>query len=72
MASAAKDVERSAREALADPAVLRGLARETSASKVFHSPHPGHCPCHFGEAAPQFWQMNTSLDFGMGFLRVDL
>jgi hypothetical protein len=65
-------VETSARSGLANRADLRGFGEEISASKVFHSPHPGHCPCHFGEAAPQFWQMNTSLDFGMGFLRVDL
>jgi hypothetical protein len=57
---------------LANRADLRGFGEETSANKVFHSPHPGHCPCHFGEATPQFWQMNTSLDFGMGLLRVDL
>jgi hypothetical protein len=57
---------------LANRADLRGFGEETSANKVFHSLHPGHCPCHFGEAAPQFWQMNTSLDFGMEFLRVDL
>jgi hypothetical protein len=31
-----------------------------------------HCPCHFGEAAPQFWQINTSFSFAMGPLGVDL
>jgi hypothetical protein len=72
MASAASGVETSARGALSARAGLRELAAETSASKVFHSPQPGHCPCHFGEEAPQFWQKYTSLGFGMGFLRVDL
>jgi hypothetical protein len=72
MASAANDVETSAPEALVDPGVLRGFAPVASASKVFHSPHPPHCPCHFGEDAPQFWQINTSLDFAIGFLRFDL
>jgi hypothetical protein len=51
---------------------LRGFAAEGSASKVFHVPQPEHCPCHFGEEAPQFWQINTSLDFAIDFLRVDL
>jgi hypothetical protein len=72
MASAANDEERSAREAWIDPDGLRGFARETSANKVFHSPQPAHCPCHFGEDAPQFWQKKTSLDFAIGFLSIEL
>jgi hypothetical protein len=39
---------------------------------VFQPPQPAHCPCHFGEAAPQFWQINTSFDLAIGFLRFDL
>jgi hypothetical protein len=72
MASAANEVETSAREPAADPGALREFGREASASKVFHSPQPPHCPCHFGEDAPQFWQIKTSLDFAIGFLRFDL
>jgi hypothetical protein len=72
MASAASEEETSGREARADRTVLRGFAAEGSASKVFQVPQPEHCPCHFGEEAPQFWQINTSLDFAIDFLRVDL
>src|SRR5271163_3459782 len=69
-ASAANEEETSVRDVLPDRAGLRGLAAETSASKLFHSPQPAHCPCHLGEDAPQFWQINTSLDFAIGFLSV--
>src|SRR5271165_3526360 len=72
-ACAASDDEASAREAAApDRAALRGWAELSSANRVFHSPQPAHCPCHFGEEAPQFWQIKTSLDLGMDFLRVEL
>ena len=27
-----------------------------SSTKVFHSLHPGHCPIHFADSNPQFWQ----------------
>jgi hypothetical protein len=59
-------------EALAGRVLLPRVDGEISASKVFHPPQPAHCPCHFGEAAPQFWQINTSFDFAIGFLRCDL
>jgi hypothetical protein len=72
MASAAKEEETSARGAPDDRADLRGITEDSSASRVFHSPQPAHCPCHFGEDAPQFWQIKTSLDFAIGFLRVEL
>ena len=32
----------------------RGLA--TVSTSVFHAPHDGHWPAHFGEAAPHCWQ----------------
>jgi len=47
---------------------LRGFALKISAASVFHSSQVEHCPCHFGEAAPQFWQTKTSFDFAMGSL----
>ena len=25
-------------------------------TRVFHAPHAGHCPAHFGEAPPHCWQ----------------
>jgi hypothetical protein len=31
---------------------------------VFHSPHDGHCPCHFGVCAPQAEQANTEVGLG--------
>jgi hypothetical protein len=71
-ASAASDDDASGREERAGPAGVRGFARETSAARVFHSPQPAHCPCHFGEDTPQFWQIKTSFDFAMAFLRIDL
>jgi hypothetical protein len=72
MASAANDEEASVRETLIDTGGFCVVVDCSSATRVFHSPQPPHCPCHFGEAAPQFWQIKTSLDFGIGFLRVDL
>jgi hypothetical protein len=72
MASAANEVDTSGRAALAGKVRLPLVAGEISASKVFQPPQPVHCPCHFGEAAPQFWQINTSFDFAIGFLRCDL
>jgi hypothetical protein len=62
----------STREVLAGTVLLPPVEGAISASKVFQPPQPTHCPCHFGEAAPQFWQINTSFDFAMGFLRFDL
>src|SRR6202041_914473 len=71
-ASAASEEETSARGSRADPGGLRGFALEISASKVFHWPQPAHCPCHFGEDAPQFWQTNTSLDLAIRFLSLGI
>ena len=71
MASAANEDEASVR-LLRVGSALRGFALDTSPTRVFHSPQAAHCPCHFGEDAPQFWQTNTSLDFAMGFLSIDL
>jgi hypothetical protein len=70
MASAANDDETSPR--LGSAFVLRGFALKISAASVFHSPQVAHCPCHFGAAAPQFWQTKTCFDFAMGVLRTDL
>jgi hypothetical protein len=28
-----------------------------SSTSVFHSPQPGHCPCHFGLVAPHWLQL---------------
>jgi hypothetical protein len=28
-----------------------------SSTSVFHSPQPGHCPCHFGLVAPHAAQL---------------
>ena len=68
LASSARRVEAAAR---AGAAVFRRAEPDacTSAVKVFHSPHAGHCPCHFGEEAPQFWQTNTSLRLRHGLPR---
>jgi hypothetical protein len=44
------------------------LGRTGSDISVFHSPHAAHCPCHLGEDAPQFWQINASLVFAISFL----
>jgi hypothetical protein len=71
MASAANEDEASVRLLCVEFA-LRGFALDTSLSRVFHSPHAAHCPCHFGADAPQFWQTNTSLDFAMGSLNTVL
>jgi len=35
-----------------------------SSASVFHSPHDGHCPCHFGVCAPQAEQANTEVGLG--------
>src|SRR5271163_3477552 len=71
MASAATDEVRS--PLLADLArSLRELAAKASPTRVFHSPQAAHCPCHFGEEAAQFWQINTSFGLAMRFLNVDL
>src|SRR5882724_9612493 len=67
MASAASDEEASVRGTLMDTGGFRVVVACTSATRVFHSPQPAHCPCHFGEEAPQFWQIKTSLDFAIGF-----
>ena len=32
---------------------------DNSSTKVFHSLQPGHCPNHFDDSCPQFWQKNT-------------
>jgi hypothetical protein len=34
----------------------RAVGARSSAS-VFHSPQPGHCPCHFGLVAPHAVQL---------------
>ena len=34
-----------------------------SSANVFHSPHEGHFPNHFGDSYPQFEQKNTDLVF---------
>jgi hypothetical protein len=41
---------------------LRPAARDPpvgarSSTSVFHSPQPGHCPCHFGLVAPHWVQL---------------
>jgi hypothetical protein len=33
----------------------------TSSTYVFHSPHEGHLPTHFGELEPQLLQTNIFL-----------
>jgi hypothetical protein len=35
-----------------------------SSESVFHSPHDGHCPCHFGDWAPQAEHANTEVGLG--------
>jgi hypothetical protein len=35
-----------------------------SSTRVFHSPHDGHWPCHLGVWAPQAEQENTELGLG--------
>jgi hypothetical protein len=35
-----------------------------SSASVFHSPHDGHWPCHFGVCAPQAEQANTEVGLG--------
>src|SRR5713226_6200799 len=67
MASAASDDEASVRGTLMDTGGFRVVVGCSSATRVFHSPQPVHCPCHFGEETPQFWQIKTSLDFAIGF-----
>ena len=37
-----------------DLAAARGAA--TVSTRVFHAAHDGHCPAHFGDAAPHCWQ----------------
>jgi hypothetical protein len=71
VASAANDDEASLRLGSAE-FCLRGFALKISAASVFHSPQVAHWPCHFGAAAPQFWQTKTCFDFAMGVLRTDL
>ena len=36
-----------------------------SSTKVFHSPHAGHCPAHLADSCPQFWQKNTVFCFAI-------
>jgi hypothetical protein len=71
-ACAANEEDTSLEGPATDRADLRALVEAASASKVFHSPQPAHCPCHFGADAPQFWQIKTSFDFAMDFLNLDL
>lgn len=33
--------------------------RDFSSTMVFHSPHAGHFPSHFGDSAPQLLQNHT-------------
>ena len=35
-----------------------------SSASVFHSPHDGHWPCHFGVCAPHAEQANTEVGLG--------
>lgn len=37
----------------------------TSSEKVFHCPHEGHLPIHFGDSCPQFVHTNTVLSFAI-------
>jgi hypothetical protein len=47
------------------PERAAGASRRSS---VFHSPQPGHWPCHLGESAPQAEQTKTVLGRAIGFL----
>src|SRR4030042_285677 len=40
-----------------------GASSSTSSTSVFHSPQAWHRPIHFGDRAPQLWQMKTVLSF---------
>ena len=40
----------------------RPTARTASSVRVFHSPHVGHCPAHWGDAPPQDEQRWTVRD----------
>jgi hypothetical protein len=59
-ASAAREVDESERMRGAPGFGWRTPDGAVSPTNVFHSPQAAHCPCHLGEAAPQFWQTNTS------------
>jgi hypothetical protein len=68
-ASAARETGGSARlERPAGVAGPRDPVDRTSATSVFHSPHPAHCPCHLGDGVPQDWHTKTSFTFAIGFL----
>ena len=41
----------------------RASASSISSTSVFHSPHWAQRPIHFGNRAPQLWQMKTVLSF---------
>ncbi|OGQ50547.1 MAG: hypothetical protein A3I09_04205 [Deltaproteobacteria bacterium RIFCSPLOWO2_02_FULL_47_10] len=56
-------------EFVAGAIVLRtGLISSAAASSiyVFHWLHSGHLPSHFGDCAPQFWQVKIVDVFGTG------
>ena len=42
-----------------------GAGAETSSTKVFHSPHPGHFPTHFGDVVPHAVQANSTFTFAI-------
>ena len=56
----------------------RGIADEAdvvvphtfSSTMVFHSPHAGHLPVHFGESAPQEVQNHIVLVFVLAMARI--
>ena len=40
-------------------------ASASVSTSVFHTPHPGHCPCHFDAVAPHSVQANTVFALAM-------
>src|SRR3972149_5447751 len=65
-AVSATSVRRTGREAGKSgmPERCRGEEEEeTSSTSVFHSPHPGHFPTHFGEEVPHAVHANSTFTF---------